>query len=553
MKFYLSMIITLILGLVGFNATAGITQGKVKIDVNDRAVSLTPSKGFHINDKAPASAVFDDVKMKTPPKTKSEQMMTFEVPKDAKKAQLKFFVCDDAKTVCEQHTHEVDLKSKKSKATSATTDDSKTYLAVAQTADLKSTRPTLIVFSAPWCPACIRLKSETLNRSEVKNTLKKINTVYLNVDLVEHEAISKKFNVKAIPTMILLTSEGQEITRWLDFQLAKSFNPELSAALKISADVEQTKKLAETGDQIAIRRIAENAYNQMNYLEAFKWFSLSKNQADVQKKLYSEIQVSQEAKDEDKSKSDEYLKTLSKAATLSVSKLDALTWTIQYFEQVAEDNEKAIDETNKAKILSTIQDLNILVENPKALETELKTSTMTGLYGFEAMEVLDYVARGFDLVKDENAKKQTQERMFKLANAKKVDLNQPGVVIHVIYYMSQAGHKAESEVLTKKLIAKYSKTYVYYDRYAKMLLKDKRYEEALQQVDYALKYKEGNEPQLNIVKTKILVGLKKKEEAISLVDQTLAMIEPYPDKYKRTKSTLAGIKQDLTKTEEVKK
>lgn len=553
MKFYLSIITTLILGLVGFSATAGITQGKIKIDVNVSAVSLTPSKGFHINDKAPASAVFDDEKMKTPPKIKSEQLITFEVPTEAKKVQLKFFVCDDAKTVCEQHTHEVDLKSKKSKAITATTDDSKTFLAMAQSANLKSTKPTLLVFSAPWCPACIRLKSETLNRPEIKNAFKKMNTVFLNVDLVQHEATSKKFNVKAIPTMILLTPDGQEITRWLDFQLAKAFSSELTAALKISADVEQTKKLAETGDPIAIGRIADNAFNQMNYLEAIKWYSLSKSQVDVQKKLYSEIQVSQEAKNDDKSKTDEYLKTLSKAATLSVSKLDALTWTIQYFEQIAEENEKAIDETNKAKILMTIKDLNTLVENPKDLAAELKTSTMTGLYGFEALEVLDYVARGFDLVKDEESKKQTQERMFKLAKAKKIDLSQPGVAIHVIYYMSQSGHKAESEDLTKKLITKYPKTYVYYDRYAKMLLKEKRYDEALRQVDNALKYKEGNEPQLNIVKTKILVGLKKKEEAISLVDQTLAMIEPYPDKYKRTKSTLAGIRQDLIKPEEVKK
>ena len=553
MKFYLSAVTTLILGFAGFAAFAGITQGKIKIEIKSSEVAATPLKGFHVNDKAPASAIFDDAKMKTPPKTKTEQSLTFEVPAGAIKAQLKFFVCDDAKTVCEQHTHEVDLKTKKSKATTATTDDSKTYLAVAQTLNLKSTKPTLMVFSAPWCPACIRLKSETLNKTEVKNTLKKINSVFLNVDLVEHEAISKKFNVKAIPTMILLTPAGQEITRWLDFQLVNSFGPELAAALKISADVEQTKKMAETGDQAAIRRSANNAYNQMNYLEALRWFTLSTNPGDLQKKLYSEIQVAQEAKDADKTKADDYLKVLSKATTLSTSKLDSLTWTIQYFEEVSGGGEKAIDENNKAKILATIRGLNSLVENPKTLEAELKTSTMTGLYSFEAMEILDYMARGYELVKDEAAKKQTQERIFKLANAKKIDLNQPGIAIHVIYYMSQAGHRAEAEALTKKLITKYPKTYVYYDRYAKMLLKDKRYEEALVQVDTALKFKEGNEPQLNLVKVKILAGQKKKDEAISLVDQTLVLIEPFPEKYKRTKTSLASIKEDLTKSEQEKK
>ena len=398
---------------IGFSSVgqAGITQGKIKILFENNEIGIAPQKGFYLNDKAPASAIFDDAKMKTPPKTKSEQKMTFDIPGNVKKANLKFFVCDDAKTVCEQHTHEVDVQARKSKSTTATTDDSKTYLAVAQTANLKSTKPTLMVFSAPWCPACIRLKSETLNKSEVKNTLKKLNTVYLNVDLVEHELISKKFNVKAIPTMILLTPEGQEITRWLDFQLVGTFSKELASATKISADVEQTKKLAETGDQTAVRRIADNAYNQMNWLEAFKWFSLSDNPADVQRKLYSEIQVAKEEKDKDKTKGDDFLKTLLKATTLSKSKLDTATWTIEYFEQVAEATEKPFDETNKAKILATIEDLNSLVESPKALDAELKTSTMTGLYSFEAMEILDYMARGYDLVKDEAAKKQMQEQL----------------------------------------------------------------------------------------------------------------------------------------------
>lgn len=546
----------LVFGVIVFSAgsvLAGITQGKINVEVRGLEIAVTPYKGFHINDKAPASAIIDDAKMKTPPKTKSEQSMIFEVPGEAKKAQLKFFVCDDAKTVCEQHTQDVDLKTKKSKSSTSTTEDSKIFLAVAQTANLKSTKSTLMVFSAPWCPACIRLKSETLNKPEIKTTLKKINTVFLNVDLVEHEAISKKFNVKAIPTMILLTPEGNEITRWLDFQLVNSFSKELTSAIKNSSDIEQIKKLAETGDQTAIRRIADNAFNQMNWLEAYKWYSLSKNPSDVQRRLYSEIQVASEAKDADKTKNDDYLKTLSKGITVSTSKLDSLVWTIDYFEQVSEADEMAIEDANKAQILAAIKGLNTLVENSKELQTELKNSSMTGLYGFEAMEVLDIIGRGYDLVKDEAAKKQTQERMFKLAQAKKIDLNQPGVAIHVIYYLSQSGRKAEAEALTKKLIEKYPKTYVYYDRYAKMLLKEKRYDEALVQVESALKYKEGNEPQLNLVKVRILAGQKKKDEALSLVDQTLALIEPFPDKYKRTKSSLVSIKDDLMKPEQAKK
>lgn len=112
MKFKLSMIAAMTFCFFGFSARAGITQGKVKFDVKSSEVAITPDKGFHINDKAPASAVYDDAKMKTSPKTKTEQSLVFKIPAEAKKAFLKFFVCDDAKTVCEQHSQEIDLKAK---------------------------------------------------------------------------------------------------------------------------------------------------------------------------------------------------------------------------------------------------------------------------------------------------------------------------------------------------------------------------------------------------------------------------------------------------------
>jgi thiol-disulfide isomerase/thioredoxin len=569
--FKISGALFVLIYFVFISANAGITQGQIEVIFNIKEIGAIPKKGFHINDKAPASIVFDDAKVKSQPSVKSEQKILFVVPAEAQKAQLKFYVCDDAKTVCEQQTHDVDLKAKRKeskkvssadstakfiKVSSAAvqvevTDESSGYLAasvapVRTLAQSTTDKPTLLVFSAPWCPACIRLKSETLNQPGIKKLLKKVHVNYLNIDLVEHEAVSNKYNVKAIPTMILLSKNGNEINRWLDFQLAGPFRAEFTTSLKLS-DLEQTKKMADLGDQKSIRRMAENAFSQMDWLEAAKWYSLSKNKDDLQKKLYSEISKARDDKDDDKTKTDEYLRTLLKATTLSQSKLDTQMWTIEYFEQIAEQSENPLTDENKSLIMKSITQLNALVNDPKQLQKELKHSTMTGLYGFESMEALDIVARGYELLKDNESKKQTQERMFKMAAAEKVNFDQPGAVIHIIYYMSQSKHILEAEELTKKLIERYPKTYVYYDRYAKMLLKQNRLDEALEQVNRALVFKEGNEPQLNLVKTKILVGLKKTEEAVTLVDQTLKIIEPYPNKYKRTKASLASIKSDLTK------
>lgn len=577
-------------------AQGATTKGKVEILFNKTKIGAAPLKGFNLSVEAPASANFDGKNENITPALKTEQKFLFDLPTDSKDAVLQFYVCDDAKTVCEQQTLEIDVKAKRNylekkvsaeelerrqfitvtpkKSQALVTADSKKYLqkiistetpstetVTKPTAEVVTTNSTpaqavkqaelslqkgkvnLVIFTAPWCPACIRLKSETLNQKEVKNQLKKAHLSYINIDLVENESISKNLNVNAIPTMILFGKNGKEINRWLDFQLPDVFAKELQASLTISEDIEKIKKSAESGDQKAIRRLADNLFNQMQWSEAAKWYGLSENPADVQKKLYAENNHAKDEKVSDSSKTDAYLKVLLKNIELSKSKLDSLIWTIDYFEAKSENKSFSNDE--KKKISSAINDLNNLVDDQKDLAAELKNSTMTGLYDFEQLEILDVIARGYDLLSDEMYKKHTLGRMYRLAASKKINLDQPGVVIHIIYYLTQANKLSEAENLMKQLIEKYPNSYVYYNRYASFLLKQKRFDDALEQINTALKFKEGNEPQLNLVKSKILVGLKKNDEALSLVDETLKLIEPYPEKYKRTKAGLTDIKSEL--------
>ena len=549
----LSMIFSVLAG-------ASITHDQIRIEITDKKIILTTEKGFHFNDKGPASAVFDNSKAKAQPATKTEPKFVFDIPNGANKGTLKFFVCDDAKTVCEQHIQEVDVKTKKSGSASVELNETTLkYLAKSknknkanQVADpvpssIQSEKSTLIMFSAPWCPACIRLKSETLNQPSIKKEFKAINTTYLNIDLVEHEAVSKKFNVKAIPTMILVNKNGEEIYRWLDFQKEEIFLKDIKFAKKLKTNLDETKKLAELGDQDAIKRMGENSFNQMNWEEAVKWYALSKTMVDLQRRLYAEVTSAKDEKEKDEKKSLNYLQTLMKAIALSTSELDALSWKIDYFESAAEQEQKDFIATNQAALRATIAGLDKLVSDARLLRLELTKSNMTGLYGFEPMEILDIMARGYAVLKDEKAKNETLDRLYKLASAKKVDVNFPGELIHTIYYFSQSGQNAEAEKLISKLIAKYPKTYVYYDRYAKFLLKQKRFAEALKQSDLALEFKEGNIPQLSVVKTRALLGLKKKTEAISVIDEALKVVEAYPEKYKRTKSTLTTLRSDAEK------
>ena len=67
------------------------------------------------------------------------------------------------------------------------------------------------------------------------------------------------------------------------------------------------------------------------------------------------------------------------------------------------------------------------------------------------------------------------------------------------------------------------------------------------EIDKALQFKEGNEPQLNVAKIKILKNLAKKTEALALVEKTQELIKLAPEKYKRTKVTLESFQKELSK------
>ena len=70
-------------------AFAGITDNQINIKVTGNVIELVPNKGFHINDKAPASATYDNLEAIYKPKIKTEQKMTFHVLPKTKKTNLK--------------------------------------------------------------------------------------------------------------------------------------------------------------------------------------------------------------------------------------------------------------------------------------------------------------------------------------------------------------------------------------------------------------------------------------------------------------------------------
>lgn len=528
-----------VFGLIfSIQAFAKKTDGVVMTSVDSKEIVLTVKKGFHFNDKAPASAVFDNLEAKYKPETKTEQKFTFKVLENTKKAKLNYYVCDDAKTVCEAHDQVVDLLVPKRSATDAAPYER--AVASESTAAKKYEKTTLLKFSAPWCPACIRLKSETMNKPQVKAILKKIKLEEINVDLVENEKLSEQYGVKAIPTVILVNEQGEELKRWLDFQPVKTFAPELQAALKETQSVSQLSAKAEAGDEKAATSLAYNSYSKMMWKDAAKWFSSSKGSKELNYKLASEINFAQEEMGDSVDSKKNYLEALEKGFTLSSSVLDQTRWKLDYLEQLKE-LERPVD----GDAVKALQFKLSEIKAHKNLKSLFSISTLGDNENFEKAEILDMTARLYKLTDDKENTKKIQAELSKAVDQVKLSTQLPGQMITAIWYYGQAGTPEKAEPLLKQLIKANPKTYVYYQRYSSFLAKQKRNEEALEQATLALEFKEGNEPQLSLAKVKILKDLGKKEEAIALIDSTLKITEAFPQKYKRTQSALTDLKKSL--------
>lgn len=523
------------------SVVAGITDNQMNTKTTVNVIELTPNKGFHINDKAPASATFDNLEAIYKPKIKTEQKITFHVLPKTKKAHLKYFVCDDAKTVCEQHTQEV-VMSKDAVTTSAENPAEPNQKKSNLEKFVSTDKPTLLIFSAPWCPACIRMATETYPQAAVKKLFSKMNVQKINIDLVENEAISKKYNVKAIPSLVLVNTSGEEIFRWLDYQPAQKFAKELDSELKNKEDFVATLRKADSGDKIAALKAAQIYSSQMVWEKAAQYYDILKDERSKNLKLSCEVNLLSDKKDDDEKAKSEYLLGLDKSIALTTSIVDQLRWKIDYFETKETPKEK-LDASSLQKI---ILDLNKLVSDKKIAEA-FQQSTIGDMTGFEKIETLDMRGRVEDLLGMSEAKKETQKQMLALLLKQKHDVKFPGQLINSIYYFTQSGSPSEAEKLIQKLVSANPKSYVYYQRYASFLTSQKRADEALVQIDKALQFKEGNEPQLNVAKIKILKTLAKKAEALVLVEKTQELIKLAPEKYKRTKVTLENFQKELSK------
>ena len=70
-----------------------------------------------------------------------------------------------------------------------------------------------LFWTAAWCPPCNHVKSTIFTRNEFIAMSQSFVPVYIDGDTPSGQALGKRFNVSGYPTMVLLTADGNEVTR----------------------------------------------------------------------------------------------------------------------------------------------------------------------------------------------------------------------------------------------------------------------------------------------------------------------------------------------------
>lgn len=74
-------------------------------------------------------------------------------------------------------------------------------------------KPVFLYWGAAWCPPCHQIKDQIFSRPEFIEKSRLFVPVYLDGDTERAQKYGEKFAVRGYPTMIVFTSDGQELTR----------------------------------------------------------------------------------------------------------------------------------------------------------------------------------------------------------------------------------------------------------------------------------------------------------------------------------------------------
>jgi len=135
--------------------------------------------------------------------------------------------------------------------------------------------PLLVDFQAPWCYSCYYMAKNVLNGPEWERVHRTTVTLELDADSPEGTRWAQAWRVKAMPTYLVFSAEGQELGRILGEQTRADFYGWLANATARSNTLDALKaKVAQGGDAAvpAAREVLRTHHARYDGAGGLQWF-----------------------------------------------------------------------------------------------------------------------------------------------------------------------------------------------------------------------------------------------------------------------------------------
>jgi len=501
--------------------------------------------GFHFNDKAPNQLQVDGQSIK--PLRLQPQQVSFQMPKTYKDAQALLYVCDDQITYCE--THRLTIKGAQT-ATVAKTADQKTkekddlgfyqgqFEKAFQVAKKKN-QLVLLDFTARWCPGCVRNKTEVFNKAPFQQLTKNVMKVKVDADLFENFALTEKYHIKGIPTLVLVNSSEEEIDRIVGFEPIEKLNVFITSAKKDPTPIKDLLAIDPKADSATQLKAGRRLLASGKTAESVPF--LSRVQPVPSELLYAKVTAAQEAYEKDNAGQKEaYAKELKEALKLESDSTRSLVWRTELIKLDPKSAEVRVHLADGRKLAD-----DLLLSDEK-LRKAVESDSVGEFKGYEKWVVAFYKA---DLLEAADAPEAEQIQVMSQAAdmgfAYKIPISKKGPALRQLVNLSAAKRWIEAEKQANLLLKADPNNTDIKRRKIKILLSLERFDEAIALGERLIGQVEGrNEFWVAESLAKAYVGSKKKDSAKRLLTAYLVRPEMQVEKMKSSKKGM----EDLLKS-----